>query len=229
MAKSAERLKARAMRRGGESIIVISKKLGVSKSSASLWCQDIELTPHQIKNLLERKEDGLKRGQLMGAMIQRQKRLQKVEAAMKNGAEYFRNLERNTYLSAGLALYLGEGAKTKRKFYFVNSDPRIIRFMMLWLRDFFDVSDDRFHASVLINEIHKSRESDILNFWSQYLHISMDQFHRTTYVHSTQKKRYENHDKYYGVFRLAVLKSTDLYYKIAGLMEGLLQHVPRPA
>lgn len=48
MAKSKEKNKALKLRQQGESIKKIAKKLKIAKSTISLWCRDIELTPEQI-------------------------------------------------------------------------------------------------------------------------------------------------------------------------------------
>jgi len=53
MAKSKERNRAIELRKKGESIKVIAKKIGVSKSSTSIWCRDIILSPMQIQKLHE--------------------------------------------------------------------------------------------------------------------------------------------------------------------------------
>ena len=51
MAKSKQMLQARQLRKEGESIKVIAKKLSVSVSSVSVWCRDIELSKEQIESL----------------------------------------------------------------------------------------------------------------------------------------------------------------------------------
>ena len=216
------------MRRAGESIVVIAKKLGVSKSSASIWCQDITLTAVQIKRLLERKENGLKLGQLRGAHMKKMNRLKKESLHRHEGMKRFQKLPKDEFFIAGVALYLAEGAKTKRRVHFVNSDPRLIRFMLDWLHEFFGIDRTGVAPSLLINEVHRSREDRILRFWSNYLAIPRNFFRKTAFVHTKQKKIYENHSRYNGTMRFQVLKGTELWYKISGLMEGLLQHIPKP-
>ena len=70
MAKYNERIKAREMRKNGLSIILIAHRLGVTKSSVSLWCRDIILTHEQFVNFVKtvsRLENKIK---LMGKRIQ---------------------------------------------------------------------------------------------------------------------------------------------------------------
>ena len=228
MAKSALRLRARRLRERGQSIRDITKMLRVSKSSASRWCQDIELTTAQITRLTSRKEGAVRKGQLLGALTQKRKRAAVVERYLLEGRERFKVLGDVEFFIAGLALYLAEGAKTMRQVHFVNADPRVVLFMMRWLRKFFKKETEDFAVSVLINESHRSRQQTVLRFWSEYLDIPANQFRKTIFVQVKTKKEYLNHENYYGTLRFTVLKSTELYYIISGFMEGLLQHVPKP-
>jgi hypothetical protein len=229
MAKSALRLRAREMRNEGESIIVIAKEIGVAKSTVSLWCRDIELTAVQINRLLKNKELGIRIGQLKGAKMQKMRRAEKIRTALQNGLDRFATLHENEHFSSGIALYLAEGAKKSRQVHFVNSDPRLIKFMLGWFERFFQIPLNGISFRLMINEIHKHRENRVLEFWSSYLGVPAAQFRRTTFVHSKQAKIYQNHNRYFGTMHFTVLKSSHLLYIISGLIEGLLQHVPMPA
>ncbi|MBP6885839.1 MAG: hypothetical protein KBC02_01170 [Candidatus Pacebacteria bacterium] len=229
MAKSILREQARALRRQGASISDVTKRLGVSKSSASRWCADLELTAIQQERLAIRTQGAVRLGQLRGALAQKKKRQTVVDFHMQKGLQHFATLTDAEFFMAGIALYLAEGAKTMRQVHFVNADPRVVLFMMRWLRRFYNKGADDFSVSVLINEQHRLRERRIVEFWSNYLSIPAKQFRKTVFVRTLQKKIYENTDRYYGTLRFTVLKSTQLYYIISGLMEGLLQHVPKPA
>src|SRR3989344_2763277 len=111
MAKSLLRIKARDMRRSqGLSLGHIARNLGVSKGSVSLWCEDIRLTPKQLKKLLKNKDNGMRLGQVNAASINRKRRLDVVEGFKKEGLEKVKTLNRNEFLIAGLALYLAEVA-----------------------------------------------------------------------------------------------------------------------
>ncbi len=165
---------------------------------------------------------------MLGALRQREKRLAVIGKYAIEGRTRFTSLSDDEFFTAGLTLYLAEGAKTMRQVHFVNADPRVVMFMMRWLEKFFARSVRDVAVSILINEMHRKREAAVQRFWSRYLGISSRQFRKTIFVSTKQKKRYENHNKYYGTLRVTVLKSTELYYIISGLMEGLLQHISKP-
>lgn len=61
MAKFKEMVQVRELRRNGESIGVIARKLDVSKSTVSYWCSDIGLSEEQIRKLAARGHQVLRR------------------------------------------------------------------------------------------------------------------------------------------------------------------------
>jgi transcriptional regulator with XRE-family HTH domain len=223
MAKSKLRLRARELRQKGESIIVIAKNLGISKGTVSLWCRDMVLSEEQIVRLLNNKSVGLKKAQLKGALVQKTKRLAKIEKYIREGYRKFEKFTPDQFFVGGLALYLAEGRKNQRV-VFTNSNPRIIKFMLQWFRTFFKIYSDQLTFYVHINEIHKHREATVVDYWSNYLEVPLSRFKRVIFIKSIQKKVYENHNTHYGTLHCEVLKSKDLLYKINGLLEGLLQH-----
>ncbi len=61
---------------------------------------------------------------------------------------------------AGIALYWAEGSKKRRVVRFCNSDPRLIRVIMEWLKRNFNVKTNELAVHIGINEIHKPREKN---------------------------------------------------------------------
>ena len=223
MAKFELRIKAREIRRIGESIKEIAKILGVSKSSVSLWCRDIILTEKQIKSLSKRAvEKGLK-GRLIGIQGNRDKKRKAVDEAKEWALNELCHFDKRDLLIAGIALYWAEGGKSvyTGTFHFSNSDPRMITLMCEWLNIFFGVTKKDFQPRISINEIHSSRIEKVKKFWSELLIIPVLSF-PVTFIHTKQKKVYENHDNYFGVLSLRFKKSTFIRYKVLALIEALI-------
>ncbi len=229
MARTKDMLQAQAMRRTGKSLGEISVAVKASKGTVSAWCRDIALSDVQIRKLLRNKELGLRTGQLKAAENKRHKRMMLEQRFMQEGALRFRTLSDKESFAMGLALYMAEGAKTGNRVLFVNSDPRLVLFMIRWLGQFFGVPKSGIAPSVLINEIHRPRIGRVLDFWTGYLGVPRAQFRATVFVKTKPRKRYANHERYYGTLRFTVLKGREIWYTIHGLMEGLLQHIPKPA
>lgn len=222
MAKSILRLRARELRKAGQSIGAIAEVLVIAKSTVSLWCRDIELSMEQIKKLLANKENGLRLGQINGALAQKNRRIEKTKFYEREGLERFKNLSKEEFFTAGVALYLGEGAKKNRRIEFTNTDPQMIKFMIKWFVELFGVKKENFILSVVINTLHEKREAVVKNFWMDYLNVGPEQFRKMIFVKSKQKKVYENYNNYFGTLRFRILKSTDLCYKMLGFIKGLL-------
>lgn len=221
MAKYELRIKAREMRSRGGSVGLIAKKLGVSKSTVSLWVRDIILSVEQMERLKQGSIKGGELGRLKGSLMQKHRRLDMIEKMNEFGRKRFKSISDSEFFVAGIALYWGEGSKKKREFYICNSDPNLVRFMILWLKRFFGVGIDRLKAVVGINEIHRERDEIVKKYWSQITGIPLSQFRRTSFKKSKVHKVYENFNDHYGTLAVHILKGCDFYYKMLGLITGL--------
>lgn len=221
MAKSLERLQAREMRRKGESIREIAKKLVISRSSASLWCRDIVLTEEQVHVLAEREQKGGAIGRSFAAAAKKEERLHRQELFAGFGANSVGKLSKRELLLVGLALYWAEGFKKRGRVIFVNSDSRMIILFISWVYMCFDVQLSQLTCRVAINEIHKYREQEILMYWSRVTKIPLAQFSKTTFIHTKLQKFYENMNTYFGVISISVRKSTNMKYQIVGGIDHL--------
>lgn len=223
MAKFEIRLKARVLRKKGESIIKIAKKFGIAKSTVSGWCDDIVLTEKQKRRLSYRDW----RGPLMGAAANKKKKVDTIKNFNREGLEYIGKLSTRDLTLIAISLYWSEGSKIKGVFSFVNSDPFMIKCICKWLREDVALANDDFIPRVAINEMHKPRIGKVLRFWSNLLRLPRSQFRSTFFIKNIQKKVYENYDNYFGTLVLRVRKSTNLKYKILGLIEGIKNNLPR--
>jgi hypothetical protein len=221
MAKFELKIKAREMRSKGESVKVIASTLGVTKSTVSLWVRDIVLTVDQLEKLIQRKVVGGELGRTRGAFIQKKRRLDMMKQRENDGIEKLKGLTEREFFVAGIALYWGEGTKKKRGFYICNSDPKIIKFIIVWLKKFFGIGVDRLAAVVGINEIHRVREEVVKKFWSDQTGIPLNHFRKTSFKKAKVHKVYANFNEHYGTLNISVLKGSDIYYKMLGLLTGL--------
>lgn len=227
MAKYLLRMKARDLRSRGMSVNAIAKDLGVSKGTVSLWSRDIILSVEQLEKLRDSSLKGAELGRLKSALLQKQKRLKIIENSKEFGKEKLAELTDRELLIAGLALYWGEGSKKGREFSFCNSDPEMVKFLLRWLQKCFQVNTKDIKASVGINEIHREREEVVRTYWSEVLGVPLKQFTKTSFKKVNNKKVYQNFNDHYGTVRIKIAKSTSLYYKVIGLVDGLRVNLPR--
>lgn len=219
MAKVHEKIKAFQMRRDGASIKEIAQALGIGKSTASIWLRDIQLTSVQKEKLFRKMVSAGHKGRLMGAAMNREKKLERIRRAQSEAIERISSLNQESLFYLGLGLYWGEGTKSATgALSIVNSDPRIIQTAMEWFIRCFSIPQNRFRARIFISDVHRDREKDVLRFWAKTLGLPSSQFARTVFL-NRGKKVYENHKTYYGVLALTVLKGREVRYSILALIE----------
>ena len=228
MANITKKLLAQGLRQKGWSISEIAKELDMLKSgSISKWCRDIVLTSEQMGRLIKRQESGSYKGRIIATERLRERRLREVELLRKEGLEEIGRLNRRDLFIGGVSMYWSEGETYpgSDNLSFINSDPKMILFMLKWFREICKVPNNRFSLQVKINEIHKNRIKEIENYWSRLTAIPLTQFTKTILIKAKSKKIYLNPNEYFGTLRIAVHKGTQLRRKVNGWVEGLTKGI----
>ncbi|KND49215.1 MAG: hypothetical protein AB203_02345 [Parcubacteria bacterium C7867-008] len=215
MAKPEEKQRSFALRREGKSIKEIAEILHVSKSAASLWVRDIEMTPEQKESLRQRQIEGGHIGRIRGSEANHRMRIERMDLAKELAVIEVPTLSCEQLFFIGLGLYWGEGTKTEssRNVSIANSDPRVIQLMIRWFIECLDVDKERLQPKVFISDVHKDREEKITEYWEETLDIPRQFFSKTIFL-PKGKKIYENHDMYYGVLALRVRRGGDIRNRI---------------
>jgi len=222
MSKSTEKLAALALRRKGESIKDIAKKLQVSSGSVSLWCQSITLTKKQEAILRAKQTTAGQHGRQMGADMNKAKRMTALLVAEQQAGVDVQAITTRELFFLGLGIYWGEGVKSRSgQATVVNSDPRILKIAIKWFVECLGVTQSEFRPYVYISTQHREREDVIMNYWSTTLSLPRSQFKNPMYVPHQSKQTYANHETYYGVVALRVAKSTNLKYRILALLQAI--------
>ncbi|PIT97094.1 hypothetical protein COT77_03185 [Candidatus Berkelbacteria bacterium CG10_big_fil_rev_8_21_14_0_10_41_12] len=211
-AKLLEKERARVLRHKGKGLKSIANMLGVAKSSVFLWCKDICLTKSQL-DALKSRLNAPKLGALANK-VKRQKEIQEIRRRSK--AEFVRlNTEDSDRLrDIGTIFYWAEGAKTGRQIDFTNSDPQVIKLIMLWLRKIHKVPEEKFRAAIYYHA--DQDEKMIKRYWSSITRIPQHQFHKSIF-----KKEGTGHRKnilYNGTCKVRVCDS-DLLNKVLAWIE----------
>lgn len=197
----------------------IAKKVGVAKSTVSIWCRNIILTEAQQVRIRERLIKAGHKGRMIGAEANRNKRIANIAKATAHAAEKVGQLVARDLLMLAIGLYWGEGSKgDDPKFYFTNSDPETILSMINILREIFFVADHELKPTLFINEYHRDRVGKVMRFWSNYLGLPVAQFGNPVLLRMRQRKSYPNRNSYYGVLRVGVRKSSLLKYEMLALI-----------
>src|SRR4051794_2362488 len=139
--KVQEQERARDMRARNMTLQDIADELGVAKSSVSRWVRDVPFTPSKRRT-----------GPHNRPHPAHEAKLAQIAALNAEGIERIGTLSDDAFLTAGLALYAGEGSKTEGCVRFANSDSSMIRFFCAWFRHFFQVDEARLRARVYLHQ-----------------------------------------------------------------------------
>ena len=162
--KLAERQQARLLRRSGLPLAEIAARLGVAKSSVSVWVRDVAFEPvPRVTRGRRREPNALQR-----------RRQAEIDRLLAEGRARIGRLSEREFLVAGVALYAGEGSKGDGRVVFANSDPRIVVFFCSWLRHFFQIDESRLRVRLYLHQGLDLAAS--VSFWSALTGIPPAQF-----------------------------------------------------
>lgn len=225
MAKSAQRIEARRLRREGFSINEIAEKIKSSKRTISRWCGDVELNDKQKEILWNRAKTRYSKNFRKYCERKKIKTQQKINRLRKKGIKEIGGLSNRELFVTGVALYWAEGFKKDSRIGFANTDPAMISFFIKWLKKCLKVDSKELSYCVTVNDDHQARINEIEEYWSKELGINKSQFTKPFYQKVKWKKKFENPEKYYGVLRVRVAKSLDRLRVIHGYIEGLKKNI----
>jgi transcriptional regulator with XRE-family HTH domain len=208
-AKDDLRERARELRTQGLSYNEIVAKLGVSKSSVSLWVRDLPC-PERFRYVHnERRVEGLRK--------YNEARSARHAAESHAAAAEFGELTDREILIGGAIAYWCEGAKNKpnrkaNRVVFINSDAGLITFFLRFL----DVAGVDRGDLILRVHIHENADAEAAQrFWLWVTGTRSSQFRAPTLKRHNPKTRRTNvGENYHGCLRIDVRRSAALYRRI---------------
>jgi len=215
------KLQARDLRKKGLSVKEIQKRLKVSKSSVSLWVRDIKLTKKQLKKLYLNSRTGALKGSIIAAMNKIRAREELTRKLLKEGMKEIGTLSKRDKFITGVAMYFAEGSKGDKNVSFSNTDPKAIKFMVDWFRNFCKVPEKKFRASLYLHDNLNERKAK--QFWSKLTKIPLDQF-RKSYIVRNNPNRLRKVRHIYGVLKITV-SNANLHRKIMGWISGVFKNL----
>lgn len=218
--KKKEKDLAHIMRKEGKSIGNIAQKIGVSKSSVSLWVRDVVLTEKQRKTLNSN-------GFSVDAIEKR--RISRIENTKKHHNKIFNlakkdvnNLSQRDLWLIGTALYWGEGGKTVKSLVRLsNSDPIVIQIMMRFFKEVCSVPSAKFRGHVHTFSHLNTQIAE--KYWSRISGIPQKRFFKT-YAKPSKASLHKKDSLPYGTFQIYVC-DTELFLTIMGWIEGVHESI----
>lgn len=213
--KEKEKIDALALRKQGLSYREILKHIPVAKSTLSLWLRSVGLSKRQKQRLTEKKLASIQRGWA----VWHQKRLARTENIRKDARKDFsrRTLNRDALWLTGVILYWAEGTKEKPHtpgsgVAFNNSDARMIRLFLRWIKEVANVPDEMIKLDLYIHQ--SGNIGRALRFWSKRVGVPSSKIRIYFKRHNPNPKRKNIGNNYNGLLRVSIKKSSGLNRRI---------------
>lgn len=168
------------LRKEGNSYSIISAKISVAKSTLSEWLKDVPFLPNDltINNIKKSNE------RIVG--IKRVDKVISVKKANDYAKENVGILSKRDDFIFGLGIYLGEGSKIGGYTRISNSDPRIIKFSIMWFKKHFGLTDTNFRVRIHIYP--DNDEDEVIRFWMKALDLKRELFF-SSYIDTRLNKK----------------------------------------
>ncbi len=219
-AKDESRAAARELRGQGFDYEEIAERLGVAKSSVSLWVRDMPVPPRlSYEECRKRSAEGSHRYWDAERKAREARRTSERTAA----AAQIGHLSEREILIAGALAYWCEGSKSKPhrrqdRVTFTNSDPALITFFLRFLETAGTSRDE------LLFRVHIHENADVAaaeRFWLVLTGAPPGQFRPVVLKrHNPKTVRKNTGETYHGCLRIDVRRSGELYRKIEGWMSA---------
>lgn len=217
------------LRLEGNSYSQIEQKLNVPKSTLSSWFSGLQLSEvltHKIRT----------RGQTkaINALVTRNQK--QTNLAVRRAAEgriksrvSLGGMSRRDILIAGIALYWAEGYKKQKNrngrlvtyhpVSLTNSDPKLIKLFLRFLRENCEVSEGKIRANLRI--FPHQNEKKLVDFWANITNLDHTVFGKTYIGQSSASKNIRPYNQLpFGVIQIRV-SDTPLFNRIMGWIDGL--------
>ena len=131
----------------------------------------------------------------------------------------------------GVMLYWAEGAKEKEYrpgsiCEFSNMDPKMIQVFLVWLKKVCKIDKNMIIFNIFLHETHKYRVGEVRWYWAKVTGFPVDNFSTVYWKKNKLKTNRKNvGEKYNGVLKIKVRRSSSLVRKIAGWSEGVFEKV----
>jgi hypothetical protein len=194
--KTSERDMARKLRVEGVSMREIERRLGVARSTVSLWVREIELTDHQREEIHARGVAARTRARRIYYRARRRRFQDEGRAFAQRGEALH---------AAGCMLFWAEGSRHRNHAQITNSDPALLAYFMTFVRRYFELPTDAFRVACNLFVDHEERQREIEDFWLATLELPRSCMTKTIVNnYSRASKRTRKNRLPYGTCRVTV-------------------------
>ena len=212
------RKKAIELRRLGYSYTDISKKLGISKTSVLNWVRNVRLTESEKIILHKNLKAKMERGRLNASISIRAGKIFKEKIIYETVEKDFPKLLKDPLFMLGIGLYMAHGLQKSNSFQFTNSNPSVIKIMIVWIEKYLNISREMAKYRLFLDISHKNQNCE--KFWSRIIGIPYDLFQKTIYIGYVNSKR----DKEYKGSLEILITKVDILRRVIAWQKLLMQY-----
>ena len=225
--KEEEKKIAIELRKKGKTYSEILSIVPVAKSTLAIWLQSVSLSKRQKQRITKERLAGSQRG----GDKKRKQRIEKQNKIFLQANSEIKNISDKELFLIGVIMYWAEGAKEKdyypgSQLQFSNMDPQMIQVFLNWLLKVCKIDKNMIIFNIFLHQTHKNRLEEIKVYWSKITGFPLNSFSTVYWKKNKLKTNRRNIDeKYYGVLKIKVKRSSDLVRKIAGWSEGIFEKI----
>jgi hypothetical protein len=225
--KLEEKQKAIYMRKQGKTYSDILRDVSVAKSTLAIWLKEAKLSIPEKQKFTEAK----RLASLRGGQAKKKQRIEKQNKIILKSKSEIKSLSQRDLFLIGVALYWAEGAKEKEYrpgsiFEFSNMDPKMIQVFLIWLKKACKIDENMLIFNIFLHQTHKVRLEEIRKYWSKITGFPVEKFTSVYWKRNKVKTNRKNTgEKYYGVLKIKVRRSSGLVRRITGWSEGIFEKI----
>ena len=222
-----DKILAVRLRKQGNSYNQINKKLGLPKSTLSTWLKDIKISDTAEKKISRRAHLKSTTALIKRNKLQTELADERASQIRKIACKETEKLLNNKLFIAAIALYWAEGYKkgaqgSKWKCVdFANSDPQMVKMMMLFFRTICKAKDSCIKAQLIAHKNVNIAKS--INYWSKITEISKSNFFISSVAANKNSKGKRRNTLEHGTIHIRIY-SVELFFKIIGWIDGVKKY-----
>ncbi len=204
------------LRKKGYSYSEIRDFISIPKSTLGLWLKGLKLSPLQAERVRQKRILGSRRG----AEKKRQKTFEVITKIQTDSEKELTTISKRELWLMGLLLYWKHKNKSdmQKGVSFMSSDPLLIRFFVMWLKQIGKLSDDDFLFDIFLFEKTEDARQNSISHWASILQTTKDKFSRI-YLQKRKKQKHQKAHK--SILKIRVKASSMLARQIAGWINGI--------
>lgn len=215
-----DKIQAISLRMQGYSYSQIKDELNVSKSLLSGWLRYVHLNKEQEGQLFQNVRERSRRGVAKAVEVNIRRREAREEHAKEKALVLYEKYKNDRIFIAGLCLYWAEGSKRASQLQFVNSDPKMITFMIGWLQKYLEIPKSKIFLRLSTHKDFITENYEL--FWAELTGISMNQFKKTSY-RPNRHGIYKKNPTYKGCIRIEAPGGMAVLRKMIYTYEAFIQ------